>query len=205
MRKSFILAAACLFAAVLTGCEPQYVQQPQYQQVQQTQPVLAQTCIGANNVVVADQYCDPNYIAQQQAIARQNNDNALLTSLLLYHALYSSNPYNVGQTFIYTPGSYYTSRPYGYSIQPRNTYVTNVHNHTIVVNNGKAVQTTTVSRPSTPGVSSPRQAYSSSAGSGPRQPTVRSTPSPSFTPSRSYASSATSSSSGSSGGGRRGR
>lgn len=89
-----------------------------------------------------DNYCDANWVAQQQALARQHNDMQLLNTLLLYHMMWSTTPYNVGSTFIYTPNTYWRSRPSGYSIMPRSAYYNNVVvNHTIVVQGGRAVAT----------------------------------------------------------------
>jgi hypothetical protein len=141
--RTSLLTLVCA-ALVLTGCNSTPYPAAQYQPVyQQTQPapqqVMAQTCIGANNMVVDDQYCDPNYIAQQRMIAQQQHNDALLTALLLYHAVYTSNPYNVG--VVIPMGGFYTHMPYGYTSMRRSVYVNNIHNHTIIVNNGRAAYT----------------------------------------------------------------
>jgi hypothetical protein len=138
--RNCLLTLTSVAALVLTGCYstpyPAAQYQPVYQQQQPAQQVIAQTCIGAGNMVVDDQYCDPNYIAQQRMIAQQQNNQALLTALLLYHSVYTSNPYSVGMAI--PMGGFYTSAPYGYTVQRRSVYVNNVHNHTIIVNNGRA-------------------------------------------------------------------
>lgn len=131
MRK---LILSLIGSSLLYGCAPTpYIATP-------TQPpVMAATCTNPQGIVVADQYCDANWLAQQQMIAQQSNNQALLTALILYHSYhvwYSSSPYEVGMFM--RPGSYYVTRPAGYIVQPRNTYVTNVHNHTVVINNGRA-------------------------------------------------------------------
>lgn len=64
-------------ASLLCGCSPTpYIAPPQQP------PVMAATCTNPQGMVVQDQYCDPNWLAQQQMIAQQSNNQALLTALL---------------------------------------------------------------------------------------------------------------------------
>lgn len=197
--QKLLLALAISASVLIAGCQ----QQPYYTQQQPTQPILAQTCTNPQGIVVADQYCDANWLAQQQMIAQQQNNTSLLTALLLYHSYhsyYSSEPYEVGMYM--RPGSYYTTRPTGYVVQSRNTYVTAVHNHTIIVNNGRAVsaprssapspvrpRTTTAPGPFSRPTTSQRSTFSSPS---------RSAPSPFSRPSSSYSSRSSYSSSSSS-------
>lgn len=151
MKKYFSILGLAM-AISLIGCQPDViVTQPQAQQSQQ---VISGTCVNGNNQVLEDNYCDPNWISSQRMIAQQRHDQAMLDSLLLYHMLYTPNPYMVGAYIPRTGVIFYNRPPMGYVVQSRRTYVTNVTNHTIVVNNGRAVTrsysapSSTVSRPS---------------------------------------------------------
>jgi hypothetical protein len=190
--KNILILAASAALLVVSGCSPAPVpvvvdQQPQAQTV-------AATCLDGRGYVIQDNYCDPGYIAQQRQLAIQQNNQALLASLLAYHMIYSSTPYGIGMYA--SPGSYYTTAPRGYVVQSRTTYVT--HNTTIVNHTQSTPSTSTTStvnksyvspnasaaRPA-PVSRPPTQTYTST-------PTVRTAPSP---VSRSYSSSSSSSSS----------
>lgn len=178
MRKILVATATVL---MLVGCAPQ----PVYQAPQQ---VIASTCLNGQGIVIADEYCDSNYIAQQRNLAMQTNNQILLNQLLAYHMIYSSTPYTLGMYA--APSTYYNSAPYGYTVQRRSTYVTNVTNHTIVVNNGRATTTPVARNYSNNSYSATRQ--------NPNSPSVKSnTPAarsytPSARPSPSYNSTSSS-------------
>lgn len=180
MSKTLLVFAISTLIFI-AGCQ----QQPYYPQ-QPAQPILAQTCTNPQGMVVADQYCDANWLAQQQVIAQQQHNAALLTALLLYHSYhtyYSSEPYELGMYM--RPGSYYTSRPVGYIVQPRTTYVTAVHNHTIIINHGRAVSS--VPSPVRPRSSAAPSPFSRPSATPRGYSSYRSSPS-SFSRSSSYSS-----------------
>src|SRR5271157_5559350 len=93
MKKVFsaILALSLL---LLVACNEQPVpQQPAPQQQVETitqngQQVMSRACINSQGQAVDDRYCDPQWVAQQQAIAQQNHDTQLLNDLLLYHFMF---------------------------------------------------------------------------------------------------------------------